>query len=870
MIICRDALLGACSIIAGLTVSSQSLAAAGRLPVGVTPLAYDITVTPDAAKLTFSGSETITIDVARATNVITLNAADLAITSATLDGAVASKTETNDAAQTLSVRFAAPIKPGRHTLALRWSGKINQSAAGLFAVDYKTVAGKDARMLVTQFEAPDARRFAPMWDEPGLKATFKLSAVSPDGQTAFSNMPLLSKEASPGGGILWHFAETPKMSSYLLFLGMGDVERKTVMSGKTEIGIISRRGVSDQGDYALAAAQKILVRYNDYFGTPYPLPKLDMIAAPGSSQFFGAMENWGAILYFEPTLLIDPALETESRRQRVFTVVAHEMAHQWFGDLVTMSWWDDLWLNEGFASWMESKVSNDLNPEWHTLTQNMAQGRQGAMGLDARATTHPIVRHVETVDQISQAFDSITYQKGEAVIRMLEDSVGEVPFRAGVRGYMAKHAYGNTVTSQLWDEVGAASGKPVAAIMAGFTSQGGVPMIKVSGASCINGATNVTLSQSRFGLDAASKAPLTWQVPVKLGAVGSDAVQSVIVSGAKPVVASIPGCGAFTVNRGQSGYFRTFYDDASFAKLKASFATLSLDDQIGLLADSYYLANGDYTKMDRFLGLASVMPSDAPPLTWAYLTDRLGGISQILKGAPGRSAYHAKAAAILHPVFEKIGWVAKPAEAPGVALLREGLIPTLSEFGDASISADAVRYTQSAAANPASVPSDITQTALTVFARNATPAQWDELHGRAKAALSPVAKQLYYNRLASVADETLAKRALAIALTDEVPVPMRASIIAAVSGEFPDMAFDWAVAHQKEVDALLEASTKAGFIVGLTSNSSNGVMADKVEAFAAASLAPKARADAVDAASQIRYFAGLRQRHEAIVAAWAK
>ena len=326
--------------------------------------------------------------------------------------------------------------------------------------------------------------------------------------------------AAPDGTQLYSFRQSPVMSSYLLFLGMGDMERKTVMVGKTEIGVITRSGVSDQGDYALASAKRLLTYYNDYFGQPYPLPKLDMIAGPGSSQFFGAMENWGAIFYFEPELLFDKKRATESDKQRIFTVVAHEMAHQWFGDLVTMSWWDDLWLNEGFASWMENKSSADLNPDWFARDSAVAFDREGALAIDATAATHPIIRHVETVDQIGEAFDSITYQKGQAVIGMIESTIGPDAFRAGIRSYMAKYRYGNTQTDQLWAELEKASGKPVAAFAHDFTLQGGVPLITVTNAVCRNGDTLVTLDQGRFGLDAASKAPQQWQVPLRIASIG--------------------------------------------------------------------------------------------------------------------------------------------------------------------------------------------------------------------------------------------------------------------------------------------------------------------------------------------------------------
>ena len=485
----------------GLTVSAPALAA-GQLPRTVVPLVYDIQIRPDAKAMTFTGTESVTIDVKQATQTIQLNAADLTIGTATFDGRPAS-VKTDAAAQLLTVTLPKAASVGRHTLSFAWTGKINQSAAGLFAIDYTNTDGSSSRMLATQFEAPDARRFAPMWDEPAFKAKFRLSAVAPGQQLAFSNMPASAITKQADGTQLYRFAETPLMSSYLLFLGMGDMERKTAMAGNVEIGIISRKGVVDQGDYALASAKTLLAYYNDYFGQPYPLPKMDMIAGPGSSQFFGAMENWGAIFYFENELLFDPKRAAESGRQRIYTVVAHEMAHQWFGDLVTMAWWDDLWLNEGFASWMEGKSSADLVPAWKSEAAAVSGEREGAMGIDATAATHPIIRKIETVDQIGEAFDGITYSKGQAVIGMLESTLGPDVFRKGIRSYMAKYKYGNTVTEQLWAELSAAAGKPVAEIAHDFTLQGGVPLVTMTGARCAGGTTTATMTQGRFGLDAA-------------------------------------------------------------------------------------------------------------------------------------------------------------------------------------------------------------------------------------------------------------------------------------------------------------------------------------------------------------------------------
>jgi len=855
------------TLLASIVLAVSASAETGRLPAGVTPLAYDITVAPNAAMLAFTGEETITIDVAVPTPVLTLNAADLAIGSAVLDGAAPGTIKVDASSQTASFTFAQPVARGRHTLKLSYSGKINRSAAGLFAVDYKGVDGKDARLLVTQFEAPDARRFAPMWDEPALKATFKLSALAPNGQTAFSNMPVTSKEETVGG-TLWHFAETPKMSSYLLFLGMGDVERKAVMAGKTEIGIITRKGAVDQGDYSLASAQKLLAYFNDYFGTPYPLPKLDMIAAPGSSQFFGAMENWGAILYFERTVLLDPKLQTEGQKQDVFNTVAHEMAHQWFGDLVTMSWWDDLWLNEGYASWMASKAADDINPEWKALTQSLAGARQGAFNLDSRVTTHPIIQRITTVEQISQAFDNITYRKGEAVIRMLEASVGADAFRYGVRRYMAKHAYGNTVTDQLWAEVAAASGKPVVPMMHSFTLQGGVPLIKAGAPKCVGGKTVLPLSQGRFALDAGSRKAQAWIVPVRLSQ--GDATATVTVSGAKPVTASIDGCGPVVVNAGQSAYFRTQYTPAHLAALTKAYPTLSLDDQVGIAADSYALAAGGYQPFDRLFALMEATPVDASPLLWAYFTDRLGGIDEVMKGSPDQAAYRKRAAAILQPLFARTGWEAKLGEPSSAALLRATLIPTLGHLGDAGILSDATRYAEASFAPDSPVTGAIRESALAIWAYQADDVRWNALHERARTEAGPVARLQYYRLLGSVRDPRLAQKALAIALTDEAPVPMRASIIASVSGQHPEMAFDWAVGHAGQVDALLEQSSKAGFIVELASESSDRALAGRVQAYALKALAPSSRSDANAAISRINYLADLRGRLAPAIGAWIK
>ncbi|TPG12281.1 M1 family metallopeptidase [Sphingomonas oligophenolica] len=823
-----------------LTVSAPALAA-NRLPTDVAPILYDINVTPDAATMTFSGAETVAITVKKPVRTITLNAANLVVKSAALDGKPV-KFKLNEADQQLVLTLPAAAKVGRHSVSLQWTGTINQSAAGLFAIDYTNADGSKARMLATQFEAPDARRFAPMWDEPAFKARFRLKATAPKGQLAFSNMPSAGITTKADGSQLYSFAETPVMSSYLLYLGMGDLERKTVMSGKTEISVITRRGVVDQGDYALAEAKRLLPYYNDYFGQPYPLPKLDMIAGPGSSQFFGAMENWGAIFYFENELLFDKKRTTESGRQRIYTVVAHEMAHQWFGDLVTMAWWDDLWLNEGFASWMENKSSIDLNPAWKPEAVAIAGEREGAMGIDATAATHPIVRHVETVDQIGEAFDGITYAKGQAVIGMLESTLGADVFRDGIRRYMAKHKYGNTVTSQLWTELSAASGTDVAAIADDFTRQGGVPLVTLTGARCVGGTTTATLAQGRFGLDAPSKLPQTWHVPLVAATLGGGETRTVVTGPSTTV--SVKGCGTLVLNQGKGSYTRVMYDDAGHAAIVKDYARMQLTDRLGTLGDDYALAGGGYQDLSRYFALESQVDAQSDPIEWATIADDLAGLTGLYGDTPLEAPMRARVSTILAPEFKRVGFEAKPGEPVTVTNLRESLVGILGANGDTAVAAKARTYVAALATDPTAIPTAIRTPILGTYARNATPAEWDQLLALTKAETNPVTKNRYVNLLGAAQDDATAVKALDLLKADTFSNPQKAGLLRAIAGRHPDMAFDWAVANRELVNSFIEQSSEAGYVVGLGGGSNDPAMPGKIQAYADKYLAASSRGGA--------------------------
>ena len=691
------------AFIACLAVLALPLAAhaadTGRvvLPTDVQPTRYDLAIVPDAAHMTFTGTVKIALDVKSATKIIQLNAADLAFKTVTLDGKPAPKPVLDDTEGTATFTFPADVKPGKHMLAIAYTGKINPHPAGLFALDYTDKTGAKKRALFTQFENSDARRFVPSWDEPNRKDVFVVTATVPFGDLPISNMPIASTEKLKGGVKRVRFMPSPKMSSYLLFFGTGDFERVSRKVNGVDIGVVFKRGDGNKAQYALDEAAKFLPYYEDYFGVKYPLPKLDMIAGPGTSQTFGAMENWGAIFYFERALMLDPKTGSEADKRNISVDVAHEMAHQWFGDLVTMDWWEDLWLNEGFASWMENKANDHFHPEWHMWMESI-NNREGAMREDARAGTHPIITPIHDVLQADQAFDNITYQKGQAVIRMLESTVGEDAFRAGIRAYMKDHAYGNTVTDDLWREIDKVSPTKVTQIAHDFTLQAGVPLIRVTRTKA-----GVHLTQDRVVDDNSANNPTSWHVPVVTRSLGTSSMWHGIVTREAPQDVALPKGEGVLVNAGQTAYFRTAYDDASFKDLAAAFASLSPEDQLGLINDARDDGYVNVVPFGQFLTLASQVTPGTNVKVLDTLAGRMQGIDTLYRDLPGQKAYRAFAVSVFDPVFAKIGWDAKPGEDSNVPLLRNDLIDLLSQVNDPAVIAEANKRFDAYRANPDSM-----------------------------------------------------------------------------------------------------------------------------------------------------------------------
>jgi aminopeptidase N len=838
-----------------------------QLPRDVRPTHYQVTVTPHAQALNFDGRIAITLDVLQPTDKIVLNAVDMTFAGTTLKPAsgkgkaLTPKVSIDAKAQTATFRFDAPLAAGSYVLGTDYTGKIGTQANGLFAIDYDTKDEGRKRALYTQFENSDARKFIPSWDEPNHKATFSLTAIVPSTQMAVSNMPA-AKTADLGDGTKRvEFQRSPKMSTYLLFFGLGDFDRATMRAGDTEVGVVTQKGLTGQAQFALQSSADVLKEYNDYFGTPYPLPKLDNVASPGRSQFFGAMENWGAIYTFEYALLLDPTISTQSDKQGVFSIAAHEIAHQWFGDLVTMSWWDDLWLNEGFATWMAARTTQKLHPEWNTRLDAVG-GREAAMSRDAVATTHPVVQHIETVEQASQAFDAITYQKGGAVISMLEGYVGPDAWREGVRAYMKQHAYGNTVSDDLWRAVQDAAGKPILDIAHDFTLQPGIPLIKVDSATCSGGNTTLKLTQGEFTKDRPGKQPLAWRVPVIAQVVGNQPARMVVEGGAGTL--QVPGCGTVVVNAGQSGYYRTQYGDAQFNAIKASFAKLDPIDQLGLANEAWSLGMAGVVPVSRVLDLAAATPADADPQLWQDIASTFESLDNYYEGDAAKQARFRKfAVATLQPAFARVGWDEKQGEAAPIAILRTSLIGALAGLGDAGIIAEARRRF---AANE--MPAPLRRTILGVVAHHADAATWDKLHEMAKGEKTPLVKDQLYTLLSIPRDKALAQRALELALTDEPGETNSAGMIAVVAGQHPDMAFDFAVAHKAQVDKRVDTTSASRYYPGLGGNSLDPAMVGKLKAFADQHIAAGSRRATDTAIANIEYRSKVKRERLPEVDAW--
>jgi len=846
----------------------------GKLPKEVIPTNYSIRVVPSIDKLAFTGTETVKLNVRGPVHQLILNALELEITEVSLDGKQLPKSaiKADKEKELLTLALSSELPPGNHTLALSFSGKINQQGQGLFYMRYQEHgSGTKKIMFGTQFEATDARRFFPCWDEPVFRARFQLTVVVPENWLAVSNMPVESEKKIAGGKEV-RFAPTPPMSSYLNVFVAGELDLIESRIGPTQIRVLATKGKAELGRYALEATAQILQYYNDYFGIAYPLPKLDQIALPGG--FGGAMENWGGITYYESALLFDPKNSSAETKQNIYEVLAHEMAHQWFGDLVTMAWWDNLWLNEGFASWMGTKCTVHFNPQWEVWlrrnlprdpTRRVGFAKEQAMESDARSTTHPIQQPVATEAEANNAFDDITYKKGQSFLRMLESFLGEEVFRDGIRRYIAAHKYSNSTTADLWNALSEASKKPVGEIAAGWTEQSGFPVVKVNR----EGDGNIRLTQERFTVNFKNAPPLEWKIPLTYSVVG-ETTATLLMTSKIDNLRNIPVNRALKLNVNGTGNYRVEYDAPSWDLLLRSLPSLSVEDRVNLLSDTWALVQANRASVSIYFGLVGKLPPSTDSAEREQVINVLDFINRLLAGSPEYEKFQRYARSLLRPTFETLGWEPKEGEPSTAGNLRASLISALADLNDPEMIAGCRTRFEKYLANPASVAPDLRPSVFAVVGHYADEKTWTKLHELGLKTTSIEEKQNYYAALAEAIDPRLVKNTLPIALSDELPTSRATFLVPMVARDsgHPDIAWDFAKANMKALLAKTDAAGANRYAPSLFTFFSDDSRADELKRYAKNNLPPAGAPEVAKAVDEVQFRAEFKRRLEQQLSGW--
>ena len=707
------------------------------LPRDVRPTRYDLTLTPDLEAFTFEGRVSIDVEILEPTSRIVLNCAEIDVKSCSLSTAdggerAAGGIEYDEDEETVAFDFGGELAAGEARLDIAFTGELNDRLRGFYRSGYTGADGRERVMATTQFESTDARRAFPCWDEPSLKATFEVTLTIPADLVAVSNMPIVSEEDGDGVKTV-RFAESPIMSTYLLAFVVGDlkcVERRA--DSGTLIRVWATSGKEEQGLYALETSIKLLDYFNDYFGIPFPLPKLDHLAIPDFAA--GAMENWGAITYREVALLVDEQNSSMVTRQIVAAIISHEMAHMWFGDLVTMAWWNDLWLNESFASWMGDKAVDALFPEWEMWTQFVTSDTNTALSLDGLKSSHPIEQEVNNPAEIGELFDAISYSKGGSVLRMLENFLGAETFRRGLHDYLTANAYSNARTVDLWNALGEASGQPVAEVMDSWVKQTGYPVLDVEVDRQADGV-EVGLSQRRFVYEdiegGMEDDPTRWHVPFSVRSASMEKPVTELVSETEATVrieTESPDEWV-KVNPSQTGFYRVRYEREEIERLIAPIRDLELPaiDRLGIQNDAYALARAGHVPATDFLRVAEAYANETDASVCGDLASNLGGIDRLLWDAPYYDRFREFALGIFRPIGARVGWDETEGEGPRAPLLRSTALGQLGGYGDETTLAEATRRLGLYVDDAANVRPDIRSIVFSLAAKQGDGGTYESL-----------------------------------------------------------------------------------------------------------------------------------------------
>jgi len=742
-----------------------------RLPPDVRPREYDLHVAPDLALGTFRGEVRIAVTLDRARTSIVLHAADLVVkrAAAEVNGeTLRAKTSLDAHDETVTLTFPRALPKGEATLVLAWTSRLNQHLRGLYAAG----SGKH-RYAFTQCEAADARRILPCFDEPSFKARFRVAVSAKTGDTVLSNAPIVSEAPTGGGWRRVQFAPTPPLSTYLLAIGVGPLEATAPRTlGKTPIRVWHVPGKGHLAAFGLEAGYEALKRLEDYFGLPYPYDKLDLVAVPDFEA--GAMENAGAVFFRETLLLLDPDTVSLAERKRAAEVIAHELAHMWYGDLVTMAWWDDLWLNEAFATWMAYRVVDEWKPEWR-MWQSFEHDRASALGLDALSNTHPIYGEVRSVAEATENFDLITYEKGAAVVRMIEHYLGADAFRDGVRRYMRRHQESNAVAADLWRALAEASGKDVTKVAQAWIEQSGFPLVTLTPGK---DAGALRVRQERFFADATTAAErrrVRWPVPlvVKRANGGKPKTVRHLVERARETLTLGGGTPRWLFgNADGGGFYRVLHEGEAHAALLANLPALTAVERLALVGDQWALVRAARATVESFLALADALAGESDHDVLDGMTAALAAIDEqvVAPGSAAQAAFRGWIAARFGSALDGLGWRAAKGEPDEVRLRRGALLRLVGGVAEAPpVLAEARRRLDGYLADRGSLEPNLADAVAGLAARIGDDALYDRYREVASAARTPQEQRRFLLTLPVFRTRSTIKRTLRALLTDEVP-----------------------------------------------------------------------------------------------------
>ena len=856
------------ALIALITVTLGVPAATQRLPRNVIPSHYALWFAPDLDKETFRGRETIRVDLTTPARTITLHAAEIVFTEVSISAGgriqaarVAIDAHTETAALTVSEEMPA----GPAEIRIAYTGLLNDKLRGFYLS-----RANGRKYAITQMEATDARRAFPSFDEPDVKATFDISLTIDANDTAISNGAPVSDVPGPEPGThTVTFARTPRMPTYLVAMIVGDFVCQSGAAGGTTVRVCSTPDKRALAHFALEAAEQQLAFYNDYSGIKYAFGKLDLIGVPDFAA--GAMENAGAITFRDQLLLIEPERASLGTQKRVAFVVSHEIAHQWFGDLVTMKWWNDIWLNEGFATWMEHKPVARWRPDWKVELDD-AQDTQSALAIDALRTTRPIRISAETPDEINEVFDGIAYEKTAGVLRMLESFVGADRFRKGVASYLKKYAFSNAAGEDFWNEMTRVTGRPIDRILKTYVEQPGAPVITVQ-TQCVGRDTSLTLAQQRFAGSpdgAAAGAPQLWSVPVCFKAHGNQTRCEVLDRPRQTF--RVPGCGPIFANADARGYYFTEYPPETVRTLASAAGTLEPAERISLLGDEWWMVRAGRHDIGVYLDLAAAFSTDQTPAVLDAVAGRLRVTGEEFVPSAAQDQYQRWIRDRFGSALRTVGMPGSRTDTDEQQSRRAELLELVGITGnDATIQQQARGLAQDYMRDPASVSATLAPSVLRVAAASGDVALYDAYVARMQTlAATPDEYYRFFSALSSFRDPALTERTLAFALSPQVRTQDVGGLIAGVMSQpwSRDASWSFVKTHWDELTQKLGVFQGIPSIIGVLGSFCSTAAAADVRQFFAAHPVPSSERSLLQSTERIENCVSRSTRQTPALVSW--